>query len=135
MKLSLLLCALILSIPGCCSSAIGENGNLPNAIGDNGKPPNAIGKPHKAISKPFRERQLYEKGKGTMGLILALVLGPVGYAGVHIFSHNRTTRDKAKNGMEIWLGVVLITGFVWCCIESRQSVLEIFLQMLANTNN
>ena len=65
-----------------------------------------------------------------MGLILGLVLGPVGYAGVHIFSHNRTTRDKAKNGMAIWLGVVLVTGFVWVSIESRESVLDIFLGIL-----
>jgi PPE-repeat protein len=57
---------------------------------------------HQPVKKVF-----YSKGKGVFGLITGLTLGPVGYATVCIFSHNRTTRKKALLGMEIWTGVVL----------------------------
>ena len=52
------------------------------------------------------KKATYSKGKGVLGLITGLVLGPVGYAGVCIFSHNRITRKKALLGMEIWGGLV-----------------------------
>ncbi len=53
------------------------------------------------------KKVFYSKGKGVFGLITGLTLGPVGYATVCIFSHNRITRKKALLGMEIWTGIVL----------------------------
>jgi hypothetical protein len=128
MKLSLLLCALVLSVPGWCASAIPSE-RIVGALTENARI-TGNGKPHKAISKPLRERQLYYKGKGTMGLILGLALGPVGYAGVHIFSHNQTMRDKAMTGMGIWIGVVVVGGLVWWGIASKVSLDDILLGTL-----
>ncbi|HLX91165.1 MAG TPA: hypothetical protein VKR32_05750 [Puia sp.] len=45
---------------------------------------------HKFILiNPLKERQLYYKGHGTVGLILGLVLGPVGWGAAHLFTHNK----------------------------------------------
>lgn len=75
--------------------------------------------------KPRKQRQMFYKGKGTFGLLLTLALGPIGYASIHIFSHNLTMRDKAKNGMMIWIGAVLIGGYIAYAIQSRQSVAQL----------
>jgi hypothetical protein len=45
-----------------------------------------------ATSKPPKE--LYSKGKGTIGLVSALVLGPVGWLVVRLLSRNKTQRKK-----------------------------------------
>jgi hypothetical protein len=39
---------------------------------------------------------VYSKGKGTIGLVCALVLGPVGWLGVRMLSRNKTQRKKAN---------------------------------------
>jgi hypothetical protein len=63
----------------------------------------------------------YSKGKGVFGLITGLVLGPVGYAAVCIFSHNRTTREKALLGLEIWIDIVVITACICLIACSKGS--------------
>ena len=70
-------------------------------------------------SKPPKE--LYSKGKGTVGLVAALVLGPVGWLGVRLLSRNKTQRKKASQGFMIWGEVVLITGLVWLMVLGAKS--------------
>ena len=67
--------------------------------------------------RPPAKKALYSKGKGVVGLITGLVLGPVGYAGVCIFSHNRTQRKKALLGMEIWTAVALSALVIYLIIK------------------
>ena len=61
-------------------------------------------------------REFYSKGKGTMGLIAGLTLGPIGWGGVCLVSHNRTQRAKAKQGCIIWTKVVVTTAFIWLIV-------------------
>jgi hypothetical protein len=65
-------------------------------------------------SKP--PKALYSKGKGTIGLVSALVLGPVGWLGVRILSRNKTQRKKATQGLGIWTTVVVMTAFIWLLV-------------------
>jgi hypothetical protein len=65
-------------------------------------------------SKPPKE--LYSKGKGTIGLVSALVLGPVGWLGVRLLSRNKTQRKKASKGLAIWTTVVVTTAFIWLMV-------------------
>ena len=65
-------------------------------------------------SKPPKE--LYSKGKGTIGLVSALVLGPVGWLGVRMLSRNRTQRKKAAKGLKIWTAVVVTTACIWLIV-------------------
>ena len=65
-------------------------------------------------------KKLYEKGKGTLGLILGLTTGPFGYLGVCLCSHNLTQRKKAKKGMEIFGAVVITTAFIWLIVLSAK---------------
>lgn len=54
--------------------------------------------------------KLYVKGKGTVGLVAGLTLGPVGILGTHLFSHNLAVRKKAVKGCEILGTVVLVAA-------------------------
>lgn len=45
----------------------------------------------------------FKERKGTMGFVYAVVLGPVGYFGVKIFSrHNEQMCYQAGRGFKIW---------------------------------
>ena len=72
----------------------------------------------------------FYRGKGTMGLILGLVLGPVGFLCVHFCSHNQTMIDMAGKGAIIWTGAALLTALVLSAVASRESVGQIALQIL-----
>jgi hypothetical protein len=65
-------------------------------------------------SKP--PKALYSKGKGTIGLVSALVLGPVGWLGIRMLSRNKTQRKKATQGLGIWTTVVVMTAFIWLLV-------------------
>jgi hypothetical protein len=65
-------------------------------------------------SKP--PKALYSKGKGTIGLVSALVLGPFGWLGVRMLSRNKTQRKKATQGLGIWTTVVVMTAFIWLLV-------------------
>ena len=123
MKLTLLLCALLLSAQGWCAAPATTAPAAANysAIGENPFP-------HR-LKKPLREKALYSKGKGTVGLILGITLGPIGYGAVHLLSHNQTQRDQAKSGMIGWITVVVVGGIVWGCIAAKVS-LDDFLVFL-----
>ncbi len=58
------------------------------------------------------KKPLYEKGKGTLGLIAGIVLGPIGYFGVRFSTHNLTVRKKAEQGLIIWATAVLVTACI-----------------------
>ena len=57
-------------------------------------------------------KTLYTKGRGTIGLIAGITLGPIGLLGAHLFSHNRAVRKKAALGCEIWVALAVLTGIV-----------------------
>ncbi len=63
-----------------------------------------------AVTNAGGHSKLYFKGKGTVGLIAGLTLGPVGILGTHIFSHNIAVRKKAVKGCEILGTVVLVAA-------------------------
>ncbi|HLX92681.1 MAG TPA: hypothetical protein VKR32_13415 [Puia sp.] len=58
------------------------------------------------------KKAYYSRGKGVFGLITGLTLGPIGYAAVCIFSHNKVTRKKALLGMEIWTVAILSAAII-----------------------
>jgi hypothetical protein len=72
------------------------------------------------VNAPIR-KPLYEKGKGTMGLLAGAVLGPVGYFAVRFSSHNRTMRKQAEKGLTIWATVILTTAFIVLIVFSLKS--------------
>ena len=105
MKLTLFLCALLLSAQAWCASMDGP-----------------LTKP------PLHGKSIYYKGKGTVGLILGITLGPIGYGAVHLFSHNQTQRDKARSGMIGWIVVVGTAAIVWGCIAAKISLDDFLLE-------
>jgi len=102
MKLLLLGLALAISLQGSCAS--------PDNLFSHGHGKN-----------PRKERQLYERGKGTIGWIAGLALGPFGYVGARIFSHNKTIRENAEKGCVIWVSVAVVAGLVVAAVASRES--------------
>ena len=139
MKLTLLLCTLLLSAQAWCAStapaapmtalaasmtALATPTMAPAAYNYSaiGKKPFSQGR----LKKPFRERQLYSKGKGTVGLILGITLGPIGYGAVHLFTHNQTQREKARTGMIVWIAVVATGAIVWGCIAAKVSLDDVW---------
>jgi uncharacterized membrane protein YeaQ/YmgE (transglycosylase-associated protein family) len=126
MKQALLSFAILLSIQGKSANLIHSSPTVnPTIVLPLSK--NQIQEPPK---KPRRQRNLYYKGKGTMGLLLSLVLGPLGFASVHLFSNNITMREKADTGMAIWVGSAFIGAVVLAAIASRQSVGQLALEFL-----
>jgi len=67
--------------------------------------------------KTPHHKPLYEKGKGTIGFLCGFFLGPVGWLGVHVFSHNRTQRKQATHGMEALGALILIVGILYLCAK------------------
>jgi hypothetical protein len=141
MKLTLLLCVLLLSAQAWCASGMAAT-TAPDAAVPAARNTmanySAIGEnpfPHR-LKKPLREKALYYRGKGTMGLILGLTMGPIGWGAVRLFSHNQAQREKARTGMIVWIGVVMVGGVVWGAIASKISLDEFiidFLQAMAQT--
>jgi hypothetical protein len=74
--------------------------------------------PERIAAHQPEKKVFYSKGKGVFGLLTGLTLGPVGYAAISIFSHNRITRKKALLGMEIWSGVVLSALLILLILKS-----------------
>jgi hypothetical protein len=64
------------------------------------------------IKSPSKNK-MYTKGKGTMGFVSGLLLGPVGLGGVFLFSHNRAQRKAAKKGCAIFGAVVVTAALCW----------------------
>lgn len=126
MKVILLSFAILFSLPGKSASLIQPTQIVNPTIAL----PVSKNQIQKSPKRPRRQRNLYYKGKGTMGLLLSLVLGPVGFASVHIFSHNISMREKADTGMAIWIGSALIGALVLSAIASRQSVGQLGLDVL-----
>ena len=83
-------------------------------------------------------KYFYYRGRGTMGLLLGLFLGPVGYLCVHLCSHNKTMIDKAGEGALIWTFTALLSGLVLAAVASRESVAQIawdvIIGILQNSN-
>lgn len=64
---------------------------------------------------------LHSKGKGTFAFVTGAVLGPVGLAFVHMFSHNPVSRQKALQGFGVWMLVVLLGLATWGIATSKES--------------
>lgn len=73
-------------------------------------------------AKPPKRSPLPKEKKGTMGFVAAVVLGPVGYLGVHLFSHDELVRYRAGRGLRIWAGIVAITGLLLLAGLTNSSV-------------
>lgn len=69
----------------------------------------------------LHHKPLYEKGKGTVGFLCGFLLGPVGWLGVRVFSHNRTQRKKSVEGMEALGVVIFLVGFLYLCGKTGSS--------------
>src|SRR5271156_5443150 len=62
-----------------------------------------------AAHPPHRTR-LPKERTGTVGFVASLVLGPVGYLGVRLFSRDDNTIYMAKRGLGKWMGLVVMSG-------------------------
>ena len=60
-----------------------------------------------AGARPPHRRWVYEK-KGTMGYVAAVLLGPIGYFGVRLFTHSEPFRYQAKRGLTVWICIVVV---------------------------
>jgi len=136
MRISLFIFAIVLSLQGFCANLepagtqfAGTQLAAPQLAGTQGSQLAAM-EPAGHHKNPFKEKQLYDKGKGTIGLIAGLTLGPIGYVGAHLFSRNRTIREKAGVGFGIWFCVVGLTVIVVAAVNSRQSGGQLALDFL-----
>jgi hypothetical protein len=59
---------------------------------------------------------VHGKGKGTVGFISGLLLGPVGLGGVYLFSHNRAQRKAAKKSCIIFATAVVAAALCWLIV-------------------
>ncbi|HXB07153.1 MAG TPA: hypothetical protein VNW04_08560 [Puia sp.] len=66
-------------------------------------------------------KPLYEKGKGTIGFLCGLFLGPIGYFGVHAFSRNLKQRKRAKQGMITFGYVVATAALIWLMVVAAKA--------------
>jgi hypothetical protein len=102
MRITILSCVLLL-----CAHTIFAASRLPQSASgsEESKPP----------------KTLYSKGKGTIGLVSALVLGPLGWLGVRALSRNKTQRKKAAQGLDIWAKVVVTAALIWLVVLAGKS--------------
>lgn len=76
-------------------------------------PVSPLSPPADSTAKSPVKKNVYDKGKGTVGFISGLLLGPVGLGGVYLFSHNHAQRKAAKKGCAIFGIVVVTAAFCW----------------------
>ncbi len=104
MRLPLLAAILLLSLHTCLGAipvSVSPPVDLTATI--TATPGTIFPKPHVR----FKER------KGTMGFVYAVLLGPVGYFGVKVFSrHDEMMCYQAARGFKIW-GLVVISGVIF----------------------
>jgi hypothetical protein len=128
MRICLLIFAMALSLQGFCAS-MGPTSMEPAGARGAATQLTTM-EPAGHHKNPFKEKQLYDKGKGTIGLVAGLALGPIGYVGAHLFSHNRTVRQKAGMGFAIWICAIGLTVYVVAAVNSKQTGGQIALQIL-----
>jgi hypothetical protein len=70
-----------------------------------------------ALSTSFPKPHLrFKERKGTMGFVYAVVLGPVGYFGVQIFSrHSDEMRYQAGRGFKFWGYLIGSCAIIMAC--------------------
>jgi hypothetical protein len=75
-----------------------------------------------AVARPPYRRWVYEK-KGTMGFVAAMLLGPIGYFGVRLFTHSEPFRYQAKRGLTTWTFIVVVCaisfGIAWYAAATK----------------
>ena len=74
-----------------------------------------------AAKVPVRNA-VHDKGKGTVGFISGLLLGPVGLGGVFLFSHNHAQRKAAKKGCVIFATVVVAAALCWLIVLGAKNM-------------
>jgi hypothetical protein len=86
---------------------------------------NYIEKGQTAIHLPFSGtpgKKDHIKRKAAIGLIACITLGPVGYLGVHLFSHkNPLVLKRAKLGLMILIGLAAIALIILLIAMSKDS--------------
>lgn len=87
-----------------------------------------------ATGKPPKNKGVYKEKKGTMGFVYSMVLGPFGYLGVHLFSHNEAMRHQAKNGLMAWTCVVTVLGVAYVAYATKNQFLIDLLQNIGSYN-
>ena len=87
-----------------------------------------------ATEKPPKSGRLYKEKKGTMGFVYSFVLGPFGYLGVHLFSHNEAMRHQAKDGLKAWAVVVTLLGVAYVAYATKSQFLIDLLQDMGSFN-
>jgi hypothetical protein len=68
-----------------------------------------------AFGPEFRKhpRLRFHEKKGTMGTILPLTLGPLGYLIIRISSHDQVIIEHAKKAISIWIVMAVLGGMLW----------------------
>jgi hypothetical protein len=73
-------------------------------------------------ARPPHRRWVYER-KGTMGYVAAILLGPIGYFGVRLFTHSEPFRYQAKRGLTAWTCIVIVlaisAGICWYAAATK----------------
>ena len=82
-----------------------------------------------AGARPPHRRWVYEK-KGTMGFVAAVLLGPIGYFGVRLFTHSEPFRYQAKRGLTAWTCIVVVCaisfGIAWYAAATKTDASQSF---------
>ena len=69
---------------------------------------------------PHRTRFPRErKGVGVGAFLASFIFGPVGYLGARLLSHDEVSIYRAKQGLGLWMGVVLFCGIIWVCVALK----------------
>lgn len=87
-----------------------------------GAAPTSVTPPADSTAKSHVKKEVYDKGKGTVGFISGLLLGPIGLGGVYLFSHNRAQRKAAKKGCVIFGIVVVTAALCWLIVLGAKNL-------------
>jgi hypothetical protein len=105
MRLTLLAAVLLFSLHTCLAAV-----------------PGFVTLPVDSAAKVPVRKAVHDKGKGTVGFISGLLLGPVGLGGVFLFSHNHAQRKAAKKGCVIFATVVVAAALCWLIVLGAKNM-------------
>jgi len=66
---------------------------------------------HPEIKKHPKLR--FHEKKGTIGTLLPLTLGPVGYLIIRLSSHDQVVIEHAKKAISVWIVLAALGGMLW----------------------
>jgi hypothetical protein len=71
------------------------------------------------LAHPPHRTRLPAERKGVGAFLASFIFGPVGYLGARLFSHDEVSIYRAKQGLGLWMGVVLFCGIIWVCVALK----------------